>query len=612
MGDQTGRIALLDAKTLEPLNIQHKHLGSIAAIVCRQSDGLIAALSVDRHVSLWKVVGNELRNLSIYSVRDIRPKSSDVAPTKVRSESQALSLHPELPYLCSRTGGGDLAIFEIGDDAQLKLLDCVVVHPLYDIVTCRFTGDGLDILTGTIRGNIALVRDGKIHFEWKMEDESIHWFEPVGKKTWLLASDSRRVGRLVLDGNLSDESFTLGPVFAKDDFEHIHHSISNKIYGSSFDRNIYELDSVSLRPLRTVATLPFKLRWMTSFVESASDPSKFVLLVQCRNGAVYRVSEQTGEVLGQFKNTPDTFWSGIVDDSRSISLFGESSYPTKVSIDDNQKINVTRTEASVPRTSPIKPYTKRAVAIKSKPNHYLIGEIDGSIFRSQESHVSLLKQAEGGVRDLAINKNETEFYFGTELGKVERVELGSGQTLASWSSDKPLRSIALNESRELLVVSERLGDLVFLDMLSLKEVFRCSDNRAAKRMQWLEEDVLYYNSTSKLHKFDLKSRTSSMLTKGIGNTIEDFCVDHEGRYVLTVNYMRDVTLADYKTGEILDRILDDYDYSKGILWLGDTDFAKRWGPGCFATFGRTGRLNVFAIYEEKIMPLERISCATST
>jgi hypothetical protein len=125
-------------------------------------------------------------------------------------------------------------------------------------------------------------------------------------------------------------------------------------------------------------------------------------------------------------------------------------------------------------------------------------------------------------------------------------------------------------------------------------------------MKWLDNDCLIYNNSTFIFTLDRQTLKSTQLTNFGANTTEDFCWDPSERYLIYVGYNREVCLHDLKSGTLLDRTLDDSDYSKGIIWLGDSDFSSIYGPASFATFGRNASLNVYEVFEERIRFIKRL------
>lgn len=589
-GDQNGKLIVFDSADLSVKSVVDAHWGSISAVACRPDDGLVAALSMDRHVSLWKYSRGKLDFIDRISLRvdRIEPGGRPVQP--LRSESQALGIHPRMNLIATRNCQGDLLYLEF-DERMLRPVRSVQVNEMFDMVSCQFTGNGDQILTGTVRGNIALVENGKVIREWKLEDETVHWFERISETVFLIASDSRRVAEL----DLATFQLRAGEPFARDDFEHItRNSRTGSVYASSFDRKIYEIDPNGLCPKRVVAELPFKLRWVK--VLTGLDGS---LVVQCRNGALYRLCPETGKILAVARQTPFAIWTGVFDRSNRILFAGEAPEVASLTIDSSGHV-VREKYAAIDPVDGL-PYIKRL----AKGKAVYAGRIDGAILRIENGNYEILFKSNSGIRDIVIDPEEAFLFFADEGGQAGRIDLSTGRLAAQWRSQKPLRSLALRPDGKYLAVSERIGDLVFLNADDLSEIYREKESRTAKRMKWFDSDNLLYNVASRVFVHDFSARKSRPLVPAIGNTVEDFCWDPEQRYLLTVNYTREVVLADFKTGTVLDRVLDDVDYSKGILWLGASEFARKWGASSFATFGRDGRVSVYSIFEERLVLRER-------
>lgn len=101
----------------------------------------------------------------------------------------------------------------------------------------------------------------------------------MADQSYVLASDSRKVVRL---DPRKDELVQVGPIFARDDFEHITRCRkTGRLFAASFDRNIYEINPETLAP-KSIVLNSFKMRWIKSLSENCNH-----MVVQCRNGAIY-------------------------------------------------------------------------------------------------------------------------------------------------------------------------------------------------------------------------------------------------------------------------------------------------------------------------------------
>ena len=130
----------------------------------------------------------------------------------------------------------------------------------------------------------------------------IHWFEHVSAGEYLVASDSCFVARLDIES--SADPLVSAP-FTRDDLEHVtYNPTSGRSFVSSFDRTIYEIDPKTCVVIGPVCHLPFKARWLASMTREPS-----TLVVQVRNGGLYKYNVETGACLGIIKETPEALWT---------------------------------------------------------------------------------------------------------------------------------------------------------------------------------------------------------------------------------------------------------------------------------------------------------------
>jgi hypothetical protein len=142
----------------------------------------------------------------------------------------------------------------------------------------------------------------------------------------------------------------------------------------------------------------------------------------------------------------------------------------------------------------------------------------------------------------------------------------------------------------IVATGERMGKIQLVDIKTRRLLHSIAPNRIAKRMRWVG-DRLFFNHSASLCYFDLVSGAVKILTKDLGNTIEDFAFSPCGRYIAAVCYTRELVLIANESWTVLSRILDDKDYSKGLFWLPGETLE-------LVTFGRSGNLNFYEVYEE--------------
>ena len=99
----------------------------------------------------------------------------------------------------------------------------------------------------------------------------------------------------------------------------------------------------------------------------------------------------------------------------------------------------------------------------------------------------------------------------------------------------------------------------------------------------------------------LQDRCRPLVTT-MQNTVEDFIWDNMRRYLVVICYMTTIALADFETGEKLDLVRDQLDYSKGLMWLDPTPDPRLY-PYDFVTWGRSGDVHQFRIHDEQLVAL---------
>lgn len=589
-----GEILKIDPITFDVNSRFQGHGGTISIITSHSSLPYIATRSGGWKVSVWKQeLEGELRKLFEIDTLNIHSDSNLHSKEPLEYGDQALAFHSTKPLLITRTGEDGLVEIEF-DDFHYQVVSHSCAHEKFPIMTARYVVNSNKVLCGTVHGHVFLFEEGKVLKTWKLADEDIHWFEHYQGETYLIANDARCVIRF----NILDEPLPfLGNQFARDDFEHITHDpVTKRTFASSFDRNIYEIDPVTCTSIRVVWQAPYKCRWIRVLKATPN-----ILIVQCRNGGLYKIDTTKSSVISKIKETPDAIWTSERTACGKILAAGEgnrilefSPYPIN---DLYQRLTAFK---KLEITLDIAPnsFVKRLI-FDEVHQCLILGQSDGKITFFKEREPLYTITLEAAVRDLVIDQNSIFLYVACEDGQLLKILLDEMSIVRTWKSNFPIWALSLNENKNVIAVSERMGNLVILDTHKLYPVIHESNHRYSKRMKWLNQDILLYGSEECIHKYDLSKSVSLPYIQDTGNSVEDFAWDEEHNYLVLINYNRKVILCDLHSGRVLDSVHDQFDISYGVLWL--DRYGNNSYPYEFVTFGRAGMLCSYQVYEGCIL-----------
>jgi outer membrane protein assembly factor BamB len=368
----------------------------------------------------------------------------------------------------------------------------------------------------------------------------------------------------------------------------------------SFDRSIYEIDTETCMPTRVVFRPPFKCRWVKSLERSPS-----TLLVQCRNGALYKASSETGRCLAVIRQTPDALWTAVNAPDGNILITGDGDSLLRVrpcGVESASRAPVFAA-SRVPFDVTSGSYTKRMV-LHQPTGRLVLGRTDGNVVTLGPSGAKRLANVGSAVRDLDVSRERNEAFGACEDGRVFKLDLDTGETLREFTSpaNQPFWALTYNPQQNVLAVGERGGEMFVLDADDFSVLMSGIATSRMKRMKWVDADTLLFNKQDEVHRFNIKTGLREQLTAPAGNTIEDFIWDAERRYLVMISYTCNLLLCDLDTGELLSEVPDQMDYSKGLIWI---DPHRRFDayPLDFLTFGRSGCAHHFRIHDEKILAL---------
>jgi WD40 repeat protein len=571
----------------------------IQAIACHPRFPYVGALSTDRHVSLWRYDsdGTTLEPLARISLRFVHPDNDSEDVPYVHSTSQAIGFHDKKLRLVTRSANAGLLEIEFSQDGTIRVLQCRRLHHDADLISVRYVKDSDSVLSGSIDGQFVLSDHAGVVRRWQLGGGNVHWAEYVCGSTYLLASDLRFVARVDISG---ENDVLIGEQFTRDDLEHVtFNQCSHRAFVGSFDRNIYEIDPENCLPTRIAFRAPFKCRWVKTLEHEAS-----TAIVQCRDGGLYKVNVDTEATLGVIKSTPQALWTCVSEADGSLVLTGEGDRLLRLQRSGYDAIS------RVPRFStrseklglPDDSYTKRAVR-QAATGHLYLARTSGNVYAIENGKPRLLATMDSAVRDIAVEPGAPRIFVVCEDGSAHALDATSGERLNSFRSsvNQPFWSLAYNPERCLLAVAERGGGLFVLDADTFAVRICGIDTARAKRMKWVDGDTLLYNYKDEIRRLNVATGRRDRIVDCVGNTIEDFIWDEDWEYLIFISYTQNLYMSDFETGEILNWIPDQMDYSKGLAWIEPctpSDYHLD-----FVTFGRSGSAHLFRIHDEKILAL---------
>lgn len=591
-GTISGEILTINTKNFEVLSRTQSHVGKISAMASHTSLPYLATRVGGWRINLWKQDSQgKIKHLFEINLRKL---DSNDKTSVIEAADQAIAFHSNTSRLVTRSSQNSVVEIEF-DESGFQIINCLNVDLNYPIVTVRYLVNSHKILVGTSPGKVFLVENGMILKIWHLSDEDIHWFEHIGGNTYLVAGDSRQVIQLDTSGS---EPPLIGSTFAQDDFEHIAYDrATGEAFASSFDRNIYVIDPLICEPIRILWKAPFKCRWIYIL-----KTHPHTLIVQCRNGGLYKIDTLNSDVIAEIKETPNALWTASKSSDGRIFIAGEGNKFAELKPYDASNLH-RRMTSFLAQQVELKflsnSYTKR-LAVNQKTGMLAFGRTDGEILIYQNGISQPLIQLESAIRDLQFDNQLPFLYVACEDGKLIKLSTSNGSIVNCWHSELPIWALALNEDKRILAASEREGKLIFIDLETFLPIKAESSHTYSKRMKWVDENTLLYGSDDRILKYNVLTETSCSYVNNTGNSIEDFAWDNNKKYLAMINYNRRIILCDYLTGNVLDRVYDQIDFSHGIIWI-DDEINKSGDSNEFFTFGRTGELCFYKVYEDCIV-----------
>jgi len=330
------------------------------------------------------------------------------------------------------------------------------------------------------------------------------------------------------------------------------------------------------------------------------------IIVQTRDGGLHLVDVESKRALKSIRRTPLALWTCDWRDQNRIYLAGEGHSILTVDVHSSVASSVAMEQVSHGREF----YTKRLISLTGGRG-CLLGRTDGILLWLRDDELLGMLQMGGPVRDLCEGPHETAF-VALEDGRVLGVDLCRFVVSMQFVSpiNEPIWSLAFN-GRETLAIGERGGRLRMLSALTLEQISEHTKLVRPKRMKWQTQDRLLFGWSDQLRALSLTDGSEELVIDSVGNTIEDFILCPEFGYVAFISYMRNIYLARLLTGEILCKVPDGVDYSKGLAWVRTPSAVHDSGAPEFITFGRHGVLNRYKIMNEKILPCGSIPLPTA-
>ncbi len=593
--------------------VAHGHAGGIETVAVHPTLPYLATLAIDYTIVLWdRTDPARPRKLQTLRLRDVKADGYDFVATLPLS--CPLAFHPRERRLLTHSASGALTEIDFDDHTWRPRWAVGLFQDedgtAYDIDYVRYLEGDERIFASTFGGHLAVVDPAAPHappLRYRYDRRTIHCAAHLTGTEYLLASDTRRVIRFDASGAREP---VVGPTVVRDHLEQVViNPTSGRVFASSFDRTVVEVDPETLARRAVVLETPFKLRWIHTF---ASAPD--TLVVQCRNGALYKVDLATKRCTGVLKRTPNALWTGVRVSATELAIAGEGPEMLRARVTgvDPETRDTRLAPEWIRLDAPGGAYVKRMVV--HEPSGALVqARSDGAIVAVRGRHSRIIARLPSPLRDLAVSPDGHDVFAVTEDGAAWRIDYESGRTKAHFrTEEEPLWSLAYNPARRLLAVSERQGKLHLLDADTLTARQTAVEGTwAPKRMRWRGDDQLLVGRGAELYALDVATGAMDNVIPHLGNTIEDFAWDDSGRYLAACTYARRVHIFDLATWAELDVTGFDLDFPKGLLWLAP-ERAEGAHPYELVVFGRSGMAYGYRVHDERLQHGGPITRARST
>ncbi len=599
-GDITGRISTIDIDSFLVVRHVQAHCGTIHALTAHPTLPYLAALSNDRTISIWRIGDDAVLTRVVQaSIRDLACANDAAAIAPIFSHSVALGFHDSKRRIVTRTGNGGTVELEFDDDGTLTQRWALRLHDDWDVQMTRFVAGGDGVLSAGRDASLVLVEDGREIRRWRFGDVVAHWAEHLSGSVYLVASDLGLAAKVDI---ASDSPPRLGVRFAHDDMEFLtYNRTSKRAFGTSFDRNVYEVDPLTLASKGVVYSPGYKCVWAKTLERSPS-----ILLVQSRNGGLYKADLSTGETIAVIKDVPDALWSVIVLTDGDMLAAGEGDFLVHYrfcDVGEQSRTQVFETRRIVlPMAA--ESYTKRIVYDPAS-GHIAFGRTDGDIWAGTLDAFDLVTNLGSAIRDLAFDASGQGLVAATEDGRIVAVDIATRLAVTRHQDDaqpfaRAIWALAYNPIHDLLAYAP-FGTTLHVVKLADFTPFVTAECARVKRIRWVDATTLLYGSSGEIVRLDVSTGETTTLVARMQNTIEDFIWDRGRRYLLAISYQCTIGLFDFDTGAPLDHVRDQIDYAKGLAWL-DPAGSDAY-PMDFITWGRSGECHLYRIHNERIVAM---------
>jgi hypothetical protein len=473
-GDKQGYVYLFNTKSLKCIHKLRATCSIIQSISFHYERLEFLLLSIDFSIIYCRVKDSKIEILNKFSGLEYITNDNYRV---VMSESQAVAISKENALIAFRNPTAALTILDCNNLNNPVLINTIRFDCPGDIVTLHWH-DNQNLLVGFGSGEILLTDTKNIIQQWKHEElnETIHWFEPLPNNQYIIATDSRRIVHL----DLNTRKIKLGPVFAKDDFEHICYDIESKrVFATSFDRNIYEICLKTLSAKSVIYTAPFKLRWLNIIKING----KSFLIAQVRNGSIHKICLETKNLIGSIQGCTQTLWTAI-DLKGKRRIFGENKCFIKTTHDIYETEHALDTLSTIYKDH----YIKRSFG---NNDNIVTGGTNGLIaYYNTANSEKRYYHLHSAIRDLCLT-DKGELFVITENGELwySPNPQKHDPSIKFKTSSEPLWSLAYNNYFQLLSVGERMGRLLIFDKHF--NLIIESDTRLPKRMKWIDNNKLF-------------------------------------------------------------------------------------------------------------------------
>jgi hypothetical protein len=603
-GNLNGELLFIDAERFEIVRELRIAAGGIEALDVHPTLPYAAGICGDRTIVIAKFDESSAVKLHTIHTREVQSQNEYQFQSDIPF-SQAIAFHPRLPRILTRNVNG--AGMEIDfDDEKWTTRWCRGYFREPDgsakelVFTRYLVGSELAFLCG--RGGLVVVdpeHPEEPLLSWRQKDRyNLHHAEHVEGDDYLLASDSRRVFRFDVSGKKPP---LIGPTVTRDDLERINYNkASGRAFIAGFDRCVREIDPKTCELKGVVVEMPFKLRYHRTLER---DPN--TMIVQCRNGGLYKLDLAAKKVAGVLKETPNAMWSAAALSPREIVIAGAGPEVLRITAkgEDLETRSTTLGASWLTLAGDRGRFTKRVV-VHPPTGAMILARSDGDLILSRRDGESRkLANLGAAVRDVCTPPAGQDIFAVTEAGCAYRVDMETGKILAQFkTAEEPLWSMAYNPDRKLLVVAEREGNVHFLKPDTLTAIRKIPGPGHTKRMKWVDANRLLLNFASYLYQLRVDTGAIDLVIPSQGNTIEDFAWTEDRRYLAFCTYYRNLGLVDFKTWKISHVSAIDMDFPHGLIWL-HPERAEGAYPYELMAFGRSGVARRYRVHDERFIPM---------